>query len=65
MDQARRCSRQARAVLSGRRCDLPVLERNFKKISHRLDWLLLMQFPSRNVDFSNPGLIGRRWEEKL
>jgi hypothetical protein len=24
-----------------------------------------MQFPRRNVDFSNPGLIGRRREEKF
>jgi hypothetical protein len=39
----------------GRRCDLPVLERNSKKISRRLACLLLMQLPSRNVDFSNPG----------
>ena len=36
-----------------------------KKNSYCLAWLLLMQFPRRNVDFSNPGLIGRRREEKL
>ena len=49
----------------GRRCDVPVLEQKLKKISCYRAWLLLMQFPSRNVDFSNPGLIGRRREEKL
>lgn len=53
------------ARLSGSRCDVPVLERNHKKFSSCLDWLLPMQFPRRNVDFSNPGLIGRRREEKL
>lgn len=43
---------------------LPVLGRNAKKIQGYFDWLLLMQFPRRNVDFSNLGLIGRHREEK-
>jgi hypothetical protein len=33
----------------------PFWNKNLKKFSCRLPWLLLMQFPSRNVDFSNPG----------
>jgi hypothetical protein len=31
------------------------LEQKLKKISCYRAWLLLMQFPSRKVDFSNPG----------
>lgn len=43
----------------------PFWNENHKKVLSCLDWLLLMQFPSRNVDFSSLGLIGRRREEKL
>jgi hypothetical protein len=63
--QARAASPAEHGGLSGRDVHLPVLGRNYKKKSYCLDCLLLMQVPRRNVDFSNPGLIGRRREEKL
>jgi hypothetical protein len=63
--QARAASPAEHGGLSGRDVHLPVLGRNYKKNSYCLDCLLLMQLPRRNVDFSNPGLIGRRREERL